>query len=168
MVIIKKIVYLLLIIIFLFVFLLCSRIYYEKIIIKNINIDDYLNNISDVIINIDECNSKLKVKGNLFIIRIRGWAIRQGEDILTYNCHVLLIDKQNGKIFKIPTELQRRPDVTQYYKADGKNYDNSGFFAKGVLIVRENMHNKKYQVAIQYFNNDNRIIKTTNQLLQIP
>ncbi len=168
MLITKKTIYLITLIIILLTLLLCVRISYEKIIIKNINIDNYLNYKNTVLINIDECYSELKVKGKILTIKVRGWAIKQGEDILTYNCHVLLIDKQTGKIYKIPTELQRRPDVTQHYKTDAKNYDNSGFFAKGVLIVRKNMHNKKYQIAIQYFNNDNRIIKSTNQLLQIP
>ena len=62
-------------------------------------------------------------------LEISGWLIRKGEDIRTIEQYVVLKDVETGNIFRIPTEVTERTDITER-RNDGHNYDMCGFYSK--------------------------------------
>ena len=59
-------------------------------------------------------------------VRITGWIVKPGEEILTSAIWVVLKDVQKGKYYRLPTELTDRADGTEWMD-DGLSYTLSGF-----------------------------------------
>ncbi|WP_026885123.1 hypothetical protein [Clostridium beijerinckii] len=99
-------------------------------------------------------------------VTIKGWAFIDGEEIKTFNCHLVLRDKENGDCMELPTKLVIRKDVTDAFKAlENKfNYDKSGFEGK-VSLNKLNKPISNYEICLDYMNNNSRIFLKTGILL---
>ena len=94
--------------------------------------------------NIDEFSDK---NGSLFL---RGWAVLKGTSE-SYPFRVILLNKNTRQTFIISNVIQKRSDVTQYFR-DGNNYDNSGFIVK---INMSNLPSGEYGVFVEMAHNEN-------------
>lgn len=102
--------------------------------------------VEDVSVNIDSIQDS-----DYFIIN--GYAYRSGEKIKTVNGYVLLYCMDNGKYFKLPTQLVSRPDVTES-KNDSVDYSNSGFIAR-VSKSKLDFNNQGFEICY-YYNHFNK------------
>lgn len=61
-------------------------------------------------------------------ISIRGWIVKQGVEIDNISLHVVFRNTTNNTWYVLPTTIEERPDVTEYFN-DGLDYDYCGFYA---------------------------------------
>lgn len=101
--------------------------------------------VKDIEVNIDSIQDS-----DFFIIN--GYAYKKGESIKTVNGYVLLYCIDTGEYFKLPTQLLRRPDVTETLD-DGTDYSNSGFIAR-VSKSKLDFNNLGYEICY-YYNHKN-------------
>lgn len=103
-------------------------------------------------------------KSNYLIIK--GWAFMEGENIETFNSHLVLRDKENEECIELPTKLIVRKDVTDTFKdsQNNFNYDKSGF--QGRLNLKKlNKPLSNYEICLNYKNNNSNMFVRTGMLL---
>lgn len=81
-------------------------------------------------------------------LRIRGWVMQVGQETNNDDISVILYDPDSDIFFCVPTEYEKRIDVTEYFN-EGVNYDNSGFLVNMSLDGFE-QDTKQYEVCISY------------------
>ena len=74
---------------------------------------------------------------------IAGWAFIEGQNSENSEIHVVLESDSNTYVFD--TALDKRPDVTTFFKTLNLNLDDSGFF---VRIPKEAVEKATYRVGI--------------------
>lgn len=125
----------------------------------NINFDVFESNIN---------NQYLIMKGNGNFencIDIKGWCMKRGESIDTYNINICLKPKESedARLIKLRTEPVIRQDITNYFNNDGRDYNYAGFFSS---VSKSKLDkNTLYEVFILFqCNNNHYIIQTDKDL----
>ena len=86
-------------------------------------------------------------------IRIRGWAFIPGENTTAPLVSYVLYDETTQEYYKLHTELEERPDVTEAFGQSGNyNYDLSGIVGNVPSFFLKRKH--VYTVGIIYQHND--------------
>jgi SAM-dependent methyltransferase len=83
------------------------------------------------------------IKDEKAFTEIAGWAFLEGQNSENSEIHVILESDSNTYVFD--TELNKRPDVTTFFKTLNLNLDDSGFF---VRIPKEAVERATYRVSI--------------------
>lgn len=96
-------------------------------------------------------------------LTISGWCVIPGKETNLIENYVVLKDVENSKMYKLPTTIVTRSDVTTYIN-DGYNYDNSGFLVH--LMIRDlKLEQKKYEICLLYKISGEKYIIQTGQYL---
>ena len=86
-------------------------------------------------------------------IRLRGWAFIPGENTTAPLVSYVLYDEATQEYYKLHTELEERPDVTEVFGQSGNyNYDLSGIVGNVPSFFLKRKH--VYTVGIIYQHND--------------
>jgi hypothetical protein len=91
----------------------------------------------------------------------RGWAFIEGED--SENSKLYIVLKSPGQTYIFNTHVEKRPDVTRYFKELNLNLDYSGFMA---LIPARKIANGEYTVGIYITKGDIEAIEYTNKTVR--
>lgn len=92
-------------------------------------------------------------------LNIRGWTVIKGQPTNAVAIFVLLKDNITGKVYKLPTTVEQRTDVTAYINsqdgidvndASAINYDYSGFWANTTCADYFDFVNNSYEMGIMY------------------
>lgn len=91
-------------------------------------------------------------------LEIRGWVVKSNDMIRMYKCQVCLVDKQRNELYILPTQMEKRPDVSNAYGMQQDEYNNSGFYSRSLLDEFSDKPVEEYEIAILYENDNNKII----------
>lgn len=104
-----------------------------------------------------DCSNK-----NIFM---NGWFIKKGKSTNNKtNLHIIIRNQTTNKSYILPAELVIRPDVTDYFKANQRFYDWSGFIVKKEKI---NIPNGMYEILIMYEYSDDSGMVKLKELLEV-
>jgi hypothetical protein len=84
---------------------------------------------------------KIHISGNN--LTVNGWGFLEGMNSDSLETYLLL--KKNETVTMFSIFVQKRVDVTTYYRSSGLNFDSSGFLA---LIPVENLEQGRYQLGL--------------------
>lgn len=130
----------------------------SKLQIKSMEVDSEITVLENMHYGIDTN----EVKDNKYVI-ISGWVLQLNVDISSFDTYVLLKDESTGDFYKIPTVMQIRDDLNTIFQ-DGKDYMNSGFYAKGNIDA---LRESTYKIYLLYMNNDKKTIINCEKSIKI-
>lgn len=122
---------------------------------KKISLGAQLATKDTIVFSIDE------IQRNRFKVYVRGWALKSGASITTFDMK-LLFRAADGTYYAVPCQLQRRKDMTTHVN-DGNNYDNSGF--ETLTLSPKFVAKGPFTVYILYKNNGENVFVDTGIVL---
>ena len=109
-------------------------------------------------------DSKAKSGNHISLV---GWAFVLGEDVITYEKHIMLRNPHSGMFFRLPTAFQWRNDVTahmQYSYDMENNFNRSGWVAR---VNANQLSHGVYELFILYRSSGRNILVDTEMHVQI-
>lgn len=135
-----------LVVIFIVIMLVCAFFSWHEMRIVNMDTEDLP--MIDYEVDHTLTFDKFIFEPNDNEINLEGWCVVEGASTGPIEIQVLLKEIDGENCYCLPTSLQKRPDVTQFFD-DGNNYDYSGFKIN-MGLEKLDFNNISYKVLICY------------------
>lgn len=95
-------------------------------------------------------------------LKLSGFAYKEGENIKNFNSYYILKNVENGKMYKIKTEMKEIPELNNI---DGNFQYSKGGLASESFVI--GMKKGVYDLYILYKNNDENLLVSTGLQVNI-